>query len=143
MSTRIIRDIPFNRVEGDLEVSIEYADGRISDAWSAGTLYRGFENLMKGRGPLDGLVITPRICGICSTTHLAAAARALDVVAGLTPPDNAVRVRNVTLMAEHVQSDVRHSVLTYMADFAHPAHAGRRQCSQVGAQLSHSVGPSV
>jgi hydrogenase large subunit len=122
MSTRIIRDIPFNRVEGDLEVSIEYSDGRISDAWSTGTLYRGFENLMKGRGALDGLVITPRICGICSTTHLSAAARALDAIAGLTLPDNAVRVRNVALMTEHVQSDVRQSVLMYMADFAHPAH---------------------
>ncbi|MCK9388719.1 MAG: nickel-dependent hydrogenase large subunit [Sulfuritalea sp.] len=123
MTSRIIRNIPFNRVEGDLEVSIEYADGRVSDAWSAGTLYRGFENLMKGRGALDGLVMTPRICGICSTTHLAAAARALDAIAGLTPPDNAVRVRNVALMVEHMQSDVRHSVLMYMTDFAHAAHA--------------------
>lgn len=120
---RIIRDLPFNRVEGDLSVSIEVEDGRIVDAWSAGTLYRGFENLMKGRGALDGLVMTPRICGICSTTHLTAAARALDAIAGLTPPDNALRVRNVTLMAEHMQSDVRQSVLMYMADFASPVHA--------------------
>ena len=126
MASRIIRDIPFNRVEGDLEVSIEVADGRVTDAWSAGTLYRGFENLMKGRGALDGLVMTPRICGICSTTHLSAAARTLDAIAGLTPPDNAVRVRNVALMAEHMQSDVRHSVLMYMADFAHAAHARHR-----------------
>ncbi|MCX7170988.1 MAG: nickel-dependent hydrogenase large subunit [Proteobacteria bacterium] len=143
MSTRIIRDIPFNRVEGDLEVSIEYADGRITDAWSAGTLYRGFENLMKGRGPLDGLVMTPRICGICSTTHLAAAARALDAIARLTPPDNAVRVRNVALMAEHVQSDVRHSVLMYMADFAHPAHAGHPLYAEALRRYAPAAGSST
>ncbi len=119
---RRIIDIPFNRVEGDLEVRVEHSDGAITDAWSAGTLYRGFENLMIGRGALDGLVMTPRICGICSTTHLMAAARALDAIAGVTPPDNAVRLRNIALMAEHVQSDVRQSVLMFMADFANPAH---------------------
>ena len=123
MTKRIIRDIPMNRVEGDLEVRVEINDGIVTDAWSAGTLYRGFENLMKGRGALDGLVVTPRICGICSTTHLMAAAQALDAIAGLTPPDNARRVRNVALMAEHAQSDVRQTVLMYMADFAHAAQA--------------------
>ncbi len=124
MTKRILCDVPMNRVEGDLEVRIEVKDGRVADAWSAGTLYRGFENLMRGRGALDGLVMTPRICGICSTTHLTAAARALDAIAGLTPPDNALRVRNVALMAEHAQSDVRQSVLMFMADFANAAHGG-------------------
>lgn len=123
IAPRKIAEISLNRVEGDLEVRVEHSDGVITDAWSAGTLYRGFENLMIGRGALDGLVMTPRICGICSTTHLMAAARALDAIAGVTPPDNALRLRNVALMAEHVQSDVRHSVLMYMADFANPAHA--------------------
>jgi hydrogenase large subunit len=143
MSTRIVRNIPFNRVEGDLEVNIEYSDGRVSDAWSAGTLYRGFENLMKGRGALDGLVMTPRICGICSTTHLAAAARALDAIAGLTLPDNAVRVRNVALMTEHVQSDIRQSVLMYMADFAHPAHAAHSLYAEALRRYAPAAGSSV
>lgn len=143
MASRIIRDIPFNRVEGDLEVSIEVEDGRIIDAWSAGTLYRGFENLMKGRGALDGLVMTPRICGICSTTHLSAAARALDAIAGLTPPDNAVRVRNVALMIEHMQSDVRHSVLMYMADFAHAAHARQPLYAEAVRRYAPAAGSSA
>lgn len=143
MTSRIIRDIPFNRVEGDLEVSIEVTDGRITDAWSAGTLYRGFENLMKGRGALDGLVMTPRICGICSTTHLSAAARALDAIAGLTPPDNAVRVRNVALMIEHMQSDVRQSVLMYMADFAHAAHAGQPLHAEALRRYAPAAGSSA
>ena len=143
MASRIIRDIPFNRVEGDLEVSIEVTDGRITDAWSAGTLYRGFENLMKGRGALDGLVMTPRICGICSTTHLAAAARALDTIAGLTPPDNAVRVRNIALMVEHMQSDVRQSVLMYMTDFAHAAHAGHPLYADALRRYAPAAGSSA
>ncbi len=66
--TTIIKkvNIPVNRAEGDLEVRVDVTDGIITDAWSTGTMYRGFEGMMTGRKPLDGLVITPRICGICS-----------------------------------------------------------------------------
>lgn len=129
MTKRIICDIPLNRVEGDLEIRVELENKVIVDAWSSGTMYRGFENLLVGRGALDGLVITPRICGICSTTHLMAAAQALDQISGVTLPDNAIRLRNVTLMAEHCQSDVRQSVLMFLPDFssasyaAHPLYA--------------------
>lgn len=123
MTKRIIRDIPLNRVEGDLEIRVELENNRIVDAWSSGTLFRGFENLLVGRGALDGLVITPRICGICSTTHLMAAAKALDQIAGVTPPDNAIRLRNVTLMVENCQSDVRQSVLMFLPDFTAPNYA--------------------
>ena len=78
MSRRLKIDVPLNRVEGDLEVHLEIDDGVVTDAWSSGVMYRGFENMLVGRGSLDGLVITPRICGICSTAHLTAAAKALD-----------------------------------------------------------------
>lgn len=140
---RIVRNLPFNRVEGDLEVSIEVDNGVIVDAWSAGTLYRGFENMMKGRGALDGLVMTPRICGICSTTHLYAAVRALDAIAGVMPPDNAVRVRNIALMLEHIQSDVRQSVLMFMADFANAAHAGQPLHEEAVRRYAPAAGSSA
>jgi uptake hydrogenase large subunit len=115
-------NLHMNRVEGDLEVSANVLDGVVVDAWCKGTMYRGFERIMVGRGPLDGLVITPRICGICSTSHLMAAARALDSIAKVEPPPNAHRIRNVALMAEHVQSDVRHTILMFAGDLVNPAH---------------------
>ena len=118
-------NIPLNRVEGDLEIRVELQDGRVSDAWSSGTMYRGIENILIGRGPLDGLVITPRICGICTTAHLTAASKALDAIAGIQPPPDAVRVRNLALMTEMVQSDVRQTFLTFAADFANPAYRER------------------
>lgn len=111
-------NIPLNRAEGDLEIRVEVEDGIIIEAWSTGTLFRGFENMMRGRGALDGLVITPRICGICSLTHLTAAVEALDAIAGVTPPDNAYRLRNLALMVETIQSDVRQALLMFMVDFA-------------------------
>lgn len=140
MSKRVICDIPLNRVEGDLEIRVELENDRIVDAWSSGTMFRGFENLLKGRGPLDGLVITPRICGICSTTHLMAAVRALDRIAGVTPPANAIRLRNVALMTEHVQSDVRQSLLMFMPDFAAPAHAAHPLHAEAVARYAPLAG---
>jgi hydrogenase large subunit len=117
--------LPFNRVEGDLDIRVEIKDGQVTDAWVSGTMFRGFENMMLGRGPLDGLVITPRICGICSTSHLHAAALALDQLAAAQVPANATRLRNVTQMAEHLQSDLRHLFLMFAVDFAHLCYQQR------------------
>ncbi len=110
--------IPLNRVEGDLEIRVEVDNGSVVEAWSTGTMFRGFEMMMRGRGALDGLVVTPRICGICSITHLTAAVEALDAIAGAVPPDNARRLRNLALMTENMQSDVRQAILMFMVDFA-------------------------
>ncbi len=122
MSAKKLQIYPLNRVEGDLEIHVEVKDGVICDAWSAGTMYRGFENFLVGRAVLDGLVITPRICGICSTSHLKAAAKALDMFFDVKVPDNAKRIRNVTLIAEQIQNDFRHAFLLFMADFTNPAY---------------------
>ena len=117
MTTQLL-NIPLNRVEGDLTLDLEIEDGVVTNAWSAGLMYRGFENLLVGRAALDGLVITPRICGICSTAHLMAAACALDMASGASVPDHARRIRNLALMAELLQSDIRQAFLLFAADLA-------------------------
>jgi Ni,Fe-hydrogenase I large subunit len=68
---------PFNRTEGDLEVALEIADGRVTEARVNAPLYRGFERMLLGKHPHDALVIAPRICGICSVAQSSAAAMAL------------------------------------------------------------------
>jgi len=137
-------NIPLNRAEGDLEIRVEIEDGVITEAWSAGTLFRGFENMMRGRGALDGLVVTPRICGICSLTHLTAAAEALDVIAGATPPDNARRLRNLALMVETIQSDVRQALLMFMVDFANlEAYQGHEMGTEAAERYSPLKGSAA
>ena len=117
--TRKIR-LNLNRVEGDLEIEVAVENGRIVDAWSIGTLYRGFEQIMVGRAPMDALAITPRICGICGTAHLMAAAQALEQAFAIPVPANATRVRNLCLMAEEVQSDSRQTFLMFCIDLCNP-----------------------
>lgn len=120
---RTTLEVPMNRVEGDLEIRAVLDDGVVVDAFSCGTMFRGFENMLRGRGALDGLVLTPRICGICSTAHLVAAARALDDLAGIEPTLVGRLVREVALATETVQSDLRQVLLMYAPDFASAAHA--------------------
>jgi len=117
--------LEMNRVEGDLQVRLELDDGVVTDAWTVGTMYRGFEQLMIGRAPMDALVITPRVCGICGTAHLYAAATALETAIGCAIAPNGTRVRNLCLAAEEVQSDTRHAFLMFMIDLCHPRYAGR------------------
>jgi hydrogenase large subunit len=122
--TTLKKRIPLNRVEGDLEIHLEIdPDNVVTMARSVGTMYRGIENLLTGRSPLDALVITPRICGICTTAHLCAAARALDMACQVSIPADAHRLRNVTLMVEQMQNDLRHLFLLFMPDFTWPHYA--------------------
>jgi hydrogenase large subunit len=143
MSHKTSLTVPMNRVEGDLELRVELQDSVVSQAWSSGTMYRGFERILIGRGAMDGLVITPRICGLCNNSHLTAAALALDMVTGVAPPPDAVRVRNVCLLSEHVQSDVRHTFLMYAVDFVNPAHQGQPLYEEAVRRYAPFAGDTV
>ncbi|MDM8537825.1 nickel-dependent hydrogenase large subunit [Desulfobacterales bacterium HSG17] len=122
MSEKTMIQVPLNRVEGDLEIRAEVKDGYVVNAWSSGTMYRGFESILQGRGALDGLVITPRICGICNTSHLAAAAGALNMIGNVSHPPDALKMINLVHMTEQIQSDIRHGFLMFTPDFINPAY---------------------
>src|SRR3954453_14817073 len=118
---RTIR-MELNRVEGDMEVRLELAGREVTDAWCIGTMFRGFEQILAGRDPGDALVIAPRICGICSTSQLYAAASALETAYGAPIDPNGTRIRNLCLMAESVMSDARHTFLMFTPDFCNDAY---------------------
>jgi len=116
---------PFNRVEGDLEVSLTVADGVVQRAEVNAPLYRGFERMLLGRDPRDALVITPRICGICSISQSAAAASALAGAMGLVPTPAGAAMAALIHAAENVADHLTHFHLFFMPDFARPDYAGR------------------
>ncbi|MCL4758212.1 MAG: nickel-dependent hydrogenase large subunit [Rhodocyclaceae bacterium] len=116
---------PFNRVEGDLEVTLTLSDGRVASAEVSSPLYRGFEQILQGKHPLDALALVPRICGICSVSQSAAAAAALRDAMGLVPTPNGERVANLVLAAENLADHFTHFYLFFMPDFARESYAGR------------------
>jgi hydrogenase large subunit len=116
---------PFNRVEGDLEVSLELADGAVSAAYVSAPMYRGFEQFLVGRAAEDAMVLAPRICGICSVSQSAAAAAALAQMAGAQVPVNGRLCANLMHALENVADHLAHFYLFYLPDFAVDAYAGR------------------
>ena len=123
-----------------MEVRLELEDHTVTDAWCVGTMYRGFEQILLGRDPGDALVIAPRICGICSTSQLYAAASALETAYNAPVAPNGTRIRNLCLMAESVMSDARHTFLMFTPDFCndayrdHPLHAARHGALRAAVQ---------
>ena len=55
---------PFTRIEGHLKIDVEIEGGKVKDAWTSGTLFRGFEIILKGRDPRDAWHLTQRIWGM-------------------------------------------------------------------------------
>ena len=116
---------PFNRVEGDLEVQLDIADGAVQSARVVSPMYRGFENMLAGRPPHDALVIVPRICGICSVSQSVAAARALADAAGIAPPPNGQHAINLMLATENAADHLAHFYLFFLPDFTRDVYAAR------------------
>ena len=116
---------PFSRVEGDLEVALEVEDGVVREARVSSQVFRGFEQILAGKAPLDALVIVPRVCGICSVAQSSAVARALAAAAGVEPPRNGRTASNLMLAAENLADHLTHFYLFFMPDFARTAYSQR------------------
>lgn len=111
------------RVEGDLDVRVAIEDGVVVDAWTEATMFRGFEIILKGKDPQAGLIVTPRICGICGGSHLTKAVYALDTAWHTEVPPNATLIRNVAQAAETIQSIPRWFYALFAIGLTHQNYA--------------------
>jgi hydrogenase large subunit len=107
MANRIVID-PITRIEGHLRIEIEVKNGAIADAYSSGTMVRGFERILVGRDPRDAWAFTERACGVCTTVHALASVRTVENALGITIPPNAELIRNLMFCAQYMQDHVVH-----------------------------------
>jgi hydrogenase large subunit len=107
MANRIVID-PITRIEGHLRIEVEVKDGKVVDAYSSGTMVRGFELILKGRDPRDAWAFTERACGVCTTVHALASVRTVEDALGIVVPPNADLVRNLMFCAQYLQDHVVH-----------------------------------
>lgn len=112
---------PVTRLEGHLkvEVTVDTVKGvqQVVDARATGTLFRGFEELLRNRHPWDAQHITQRICGVCPVAHGLASVLAQDAAYGVVVPDNARVMRNLVLGANFIQSHILHFYHLAALDF--------------------------
>jgi hydrogenase large subunit len=116
MPQKVLVD-PLTRIEGHLGIEATVDGGKVVEARCAGTLYRGFEQMLAGRDPLDAVQITQRFCGVCPTAHALASSQCLDNALGITPPDNGRIIRNLIQGANYIQSHILHFYHLAALDF--------------------------
>lgn len=132
----------------------------IREAYSSGGLYRGLEEILVGRHPLDAQKITSRICGVCPLAHSLAAAYCLDDALGLSAqvPPNGRLLRNLIYGANFLHNHILHFYHLALPDYLDasvlsgrlaalgtllaagvPAGEGRFSGSETERLLSHYV----
>jgi hydrogenase large subunit len=107
MAQRITID-PLTRIEGHLRVDVEVDGGEVTKAWSSGQMFRGLENILKGRDPRDAWLFVQRICGVCTTVHALASVRSVEDALGLEIPKNAQYIRNLVQSIHSLHDHIVH-----------------------------------
>lgn len=104
---------PVARIEGHLSIEMEVEDGKVTEAWTCGNLYRGLEHALEGRTPYDAALISERICGVCPVSHAHASCFAAEEAYGIQIPEAARLIRN---LAEGGQ--ILHSTILWFYNLA-------------------------
>lgn len=133
---------PLGRVEGDLDVRVTIEDGVVTSAWTEAAMFRGFEIILRGKDPQAGLIVTPRICGICGGSHLYKAAYALDTAWRTHVPHNAALIRNICQAMETLQSISRHFYALFAIDLTNKNYARSPLHAEAVRRFAPYVGTS-
>jgi len=107
MTERIVVD-PITRIEGHLRIEAQMDGNRIAQAYSAGTMVRGIEIILRGRDPRDAWAFAQRICGVCTLVHGLASIRAVENALDYSIPPNAQLIRNLMNGAQYIHDHVMH-----------------------------------
>ena len=141
MASRVVVD-PITRIEGHLRVEAMLDDsGKIHDAMSSGTMWRGLEIILQGRDPRDAWAFCERICGVCTTVHALASVRCVENALGIRVPANADIIRNIMYLTQMVQDHVIHFYHLHALDWVDVVSALKADPSAT-ATLAQKVSPS-
>ena len=101
---------PVTRVEGHGKVTLLLDENnKVEQARLHIVEFRGFERFIQGRPYREAPVLVQRLCGICPVSHHLAAAKAMDIIAGvdeLTP--TAEKMRRLMHYGQFFQSHALH-----------------------------------
>lgn len=95
---------PLTRIEGHMGVyaKADLGDRKYIDAYCYATMFRGLEDIIKGREPADAVWLSQRACGVCPMPHAMASVLAVDMAYNAPPPPMGIAIRNLAAMAEEV-----------------------------------------
>ena len=96
---------PVTRIEGHAKITLQLNDnGTVNDAYFHVNEFRGFEKFCEGRMYTEMPTITPRICGICPTSHTLASVKACEMIQGIKPTYTANLLRRLMHIGQNLSS---------------------------------------
>ncbi|MFN4285699.1 MAG: Ni/Fe hydrogenase subunit alpha [Lacibacter sp.] len=105
MDKRTIYISPVARIEGHANITLQLDEqGRVADAQFHVNEFRGFEKFCEGRMYTEMPTITPRICGICPTSHTLASVKACEMIQGIQPTYTANLLRRLMHIGQNLSS---------------------------------------
>jgi len=121
---RIVVD-PVTRIEGHLriELIVDEKTGKVVDAVSSGTMWRGIELILRGRDPRDAWAFTQRICGVCTSIHAQASVRCIEDALEIQIPKNANYIRNIMYGSLQAHDHLVHFYHLHALDWVSPVEA--------------------
>jgi [NiFe] hydrogenase large subunit len=120
--TRSVID-PITRIEGHLRVEMEVNNGKVSQAWVSGGLFRGMELILEGHKPRDAAYISQRICGVCPVSHAHASCFAAEAAYGIKIPNAARIIRNIVEGSQFLHSHILWFYNLAGLDYVNPLNA--------------------
>lgn len=95
---------PLTRIEGHMGVhaKADLEARKYTNAYCYATMFRGLEDIIKGREPADAVWLSQRACGVCPMPHAMASVLAVDMAYNAPPPPMGIAIRNLAAMAEEV-----------------------------------------
>ena len=136
---RLVVD-PITRIEGHLRIEAVVENGTITDAYSSGTMVRGFEKILKGRDPRDAWAFTERACGVCTTVHALASVRTVEDSLKIAVPKNAELIRNLMFCTQYAQDHVVHFYHLHALDWVDVVSALKAD-PQKTSEIAVSISP--
>jgi F420-non-reducing hydrogenase large subunit len=137
---------PITRLEGHGKIEIFLDDtGEVANAYFQVPELRGFEVFCLGRPAEEMPRLTNRICGVCPEAHHMAAAKALDALYHVDPPEAAKKLRELFYSAFYVTDHATHFYALGGPDFVvgPDAPAGERNILGVIAKVGKEAGLKV
>lgn len=119
-NTRDLNIDPVTRVAGALafHAVVDLDEGKVHEANSVASLFRGYEVILKGRDPRDAMYISSRVCGVCGGVHSVASSLAIEMAFGIAPPPMGLALRNVQLALDFMLDNPLHLYLLAGPDYS-------------------------
>jgi Ni,Fe-hydrogenase I large subunit len=135
--TNVVID-PVTRIEGHLRIEAQVDGGKVTTAYSSGTMFRGMELILQGRDPREAWIWAQRICGVCTTVHAHTSVYAVENALGIEIPPNARLIRNLIAGAQHIQDHVIHFYHLHALDWVDVVAALKADPAKT-AQIAQSI----